>query len=127
MGTNFAGIKRALVPVALGIVWLSIAGETAWFLVAGAVATFYMALKILSLILFLVFLSAIFFAKVPVLLPLFATLNLIVCIAIKPTLPGWGTDIESLLYVHSVDILLALSSWVAFTAWVRRGQTKRID
>jgi hypothetical protein len=116
-----ASVKRFSVPLALGIVWLSIAGEGMWFLAAGMVATFFTALKILLVIWFMLLLSAIFFARAPILLPLVATLNLIVCIAIKPTFPGWGTDIESLLYVHSVDILLVLSSWVAFSCWIRRG------
>jgi hypothetical protein len=122
---EIARVKRFLVPLALGIVWLSIVGEGFWFLAAGSVAPFYTALKVLSAIWFLLLLSAVFFAKVPILLPLFATINLIVCVAIKPTFPGWGTDIESLLYVHSVDILLVLSSWVAFSYWVRRGTKSR--
>ena len=85
---------------------------------AGAVAHYYRELWITLGMWLLTFLSAMFFVKSPILLPLFATLNFVVCLYVKRSFPGWGLDIQSVVYSHSFDIVLAVSSWMAFCFWV---------
>ena len=59
--------------------------------------------------------SAIFFVKIPVLVPSCTTLNLVLCVSLKS---GWELGIGHQLYAHSVDILLTVSAWVAYRAWM---------
>ena len=108
----------------LAVAWIGIGLEGLWFCVVPLAMTGTIGLKDLSSILKLGLLfalwiglvyGAISFHRAPVLLPFTALANFVGCVALK-SLPWRGTasDWAHLAYMHSVDVVILVSSYFAF-------------
>jgi hypothetical protein len=108
----------------LAIAWIGISLEGLWFCVVPLAMTGTIGLKDLSSILKLGLLlalwiglvfGAISFRRAPALLPFIALANFVGCVVLK-NLPWGGTlsDWLHLAYMHSMDVVILISSYFAF-------------
>jgi hypothetical protein len=108
----------------LVITWIGIGLEGLWFCLVPIAMTGTIGAKDLPGILMLVLLfafwiglvyGAISFGRVPALLPFTALANLIGCVALK-IIPWRGnrSDWLQLAYSHSIEVIILISSYLAF-------------